>query len=186
MVIVKSIDQIPALPKPIALTIGNFDGVHLGHQKLLKEMRKKVGPAGALVVLTFENHPTHILGGKAPAKPIYTLEEKLNLLAKEKVDLLILLTFTKEISLESSETFLKKIHAKLPFSFLILGKGAAFGKGRKGDESQVKELGKTLQFQAEYLEKETCNGREISSNWIRDELANNHQTMAENLLGRKL
>lgn len=179
MLIAESLEQIPSLPPPVALTIGNFDGVHLGHQRLLQRLKT----LGTSCVLTFRNHPSMVLRQQLPP-PIYPLEQKVKLLEENGVDLLILLGFSYELAEQPSLVFLKKIQETLPFSFLLLGKGAAFGKDRDGDEAHVRALQDTLHFHAEYLPNITLNGRPVSSARIREEIKKNNVHEVERLLGR--
>ena len=82
--------SIPSLPlSPRALTIGNFDGMHLGHLSLLQQARSLLPKDGALLVYTFINHPTHVLSHLPPIPFIYTLEHKLKILEENKVDFLV-------------------------------------------------------------------------------------------------
>lgn len=185
MIIARSLEKIPPLPQPIALSIGNFDGVHLGHQKLLKTMRNRIAPKGSIAVLTFAKHPAALLTGHAPVQ-LSTVEEKVAQFEKAGVDLLILLEFTQQIASKPFDLFLQEIKKNLPFSFLMLGKGAAFGHAKKGDENHVKALEKKLGFTAEYLEKEKLDGRVISSGWIREEKEKGNQVMVAKLLGKEM
>ncbi len=183
MLIFHQLEEIPSLTQPIALTIGNFDGMHRGHLKLLKEVKKRA-KSGNAVALTFTNHPADVLKHRPPAPALCTLDHKLKLLEEEKIDLLLLLTFTEELSHETFDQFLQRIKTKLPFTFLLLGKGASFGKENQGDEPRVKALQEKLQFHAEYLEKESLNGQVISSGLIRKELEKGDLKKASELLGR--
>ncbi|MBI2742511.1 MAG: FAD synthetase family protein [Chlamydiales bacterium] len=184
MLIIDDLSEIPALPGPISLSIGNFDGVHLGHKSLLSRLRERAGPNGTSAILSFINHPATVLAGKPAAPAICTLEHKIELLKRAGVDLAIFLTFSKELAKEPFDLFLKQIKKKLPFSFLILGKGAAFGHARQGDETRVKAVEKELDFQAEYLSKEELNGEVVSSGRIRKEIEKGDLALLEKLLNR--
>lgn len=184
MLVIDDLQKIPTLPLPISLSIGNFDGVHRGHQKLIAQLRERAGPRGTTCILTFSNHPSTVLTGKPPAAPICSYQEKIELLEKAGVDVLISLTFSLELAKKSFDLFLKEIKEWLPFSFLILGKGAAFGRGKEGDEAHVKAIEKELGFQAEYLPKEEFEGRKISSGWIREEIAKGNLTKVNQLRGK--
>lgn len=182
MKIAHSLSEIPKLPAPLGLTIGTFDGVHLGHLALLVHLRKQVSPKGTLAVLTFSNHPASIL--RSPLPQITTLAHKMLLLEKAGVDLLILLPFTQEMAQTSFEEFLKNVREHYPFVFLVLGEGASFGKNREGDASKIQELGKKWGFQAEYLKKFEKEGLPISSGVIRREIEKGDLEKAAFLLGR--
>ena len=182
MLIVKELEEIPSLPHPIGLTIGSFDGVHLGHQKLLQELKKRSATTAAL---TFSNHPAEVLSHRPLAPAITSLEEKLELLEKMGIDLVILLKFSDDLVKLPFDEFLKKIRVKLPFALLLLGEGAAFGSGKRGDEEAVKALARELNFQADYLPKQLIDGRPISSGWIREALSQGDLPLVKKLLGRK-
>jgi len=186
MKIAKKIEEIPSsLKSPIALTIGTFDGLHLGHQHLLHNMRKHVKDTGTIVVLTFANHPLQVLKQQqSTAKLLNSIEQKIQLFQDLNVDLLILLEFSQELSLLSPEDFLKQIQTTLPFSHLILGTGAVFGKGKQGDEKTVKQLEKQLHFEAEYLPKLVLEGEPVSSGRIRNLIEKGDLEGAFLLLGR--
>jgi riboflavin kinase/FMN adenylyltransferase len=169
------LEDSPTLPPPIALTIGVFDGVHAGHRFLLQEMKKR----GTTTVLTFSNHPFETLHGKSISF-LCPLEERLERLETAGVDLAIVLNFTKEFADQPYDTFLKNVQKHLPFSFLVLGEGASFGKGNFGTESRIRKL--DLGFEAIYLKKQTHEGAPISSKRIRDLLAQGEEQKALNLL----
>lgn len=178
MIRVDKIEEIPELPSPIAFTMGTFDGVHLGHQYLLRELKKY----GTCVVLTFSNYPGQILKNKTP-HPLCTLEKRLKLFETLNVDCTIVIPFTLELSKQSYSLFLKNLKHHLPFTTLILGKGAAFGHKNKGDETHIKALQTELGFQAIYLEKLTVDGQKISSKNIRELLLKGERKKALSLVG---
>jgi riboflavin kinase/FMN adenylyltransferase len=181
MKILKNLEDIPVLPdKTLALSIGNFDGFHLGHKQIIARLKEK----GTSFVLTFSNHPLEVLSGSSPSPILCSTDEKLRLLKEFGVDFVILLEFTPELAQQPYDVFLKKIHQKLPFSYLVLGKGDAFGHKRQGDEIRVKSLESELKFTAEYLPKLEYAGEPISSRRIREALKNNQLKLAENMLGR--
>lgn len=186
MKVVTELSQIPPFPKPIAVTIGSFDGVHLGHQHLLKKMRERVSSEGTVALLTFRNHPSQVLNNRPPVPQLTSIEQKLDLLEKAGVNLVLLLTFTEEFSKQPFEIFLKTLKDSLPFSYLVLGCGASFGKDRQGDEKHVKECAKHLGFKAEYIEKIQHNGSSISSGTIRSLIEQGEIAKASSLLGRPL
>ena len=162
MYIARSLDEIPPLQGPIALTIGNFDGVHAGHQCLLTHLRT----LGTPVVFTFSNHPRELLTGeKIPL--LSPLESRLALLEKAGVALTILLPFTREFASQSYTTFLTTLHSALPFTHLLLGEDAALGHNREGTPTRLTQLGTTCGFTAHFLPKLTKDGAPISSTSLR-------------------
>lgn len=184
MIIATKLPDVPFMPLPCGLTIGSFDGVHLGHQYLLEQLRKKVSPEGSIALLTFKNHPSEVLQNHPPVTSLYSLDQKIQLLEDFGIDLLILLEFTKELAALSFDVFLGEVKKYYPFSYLLLGKGATFGKGKQGDETHVKALGLSLAFEADYLEKFQVGGEIVSSGKIRTLIENDNLEKASVLLGR--
>lgn len=179
MITISSLKDLPRISQPIALTIGTFDGVHLGHQHLFKELKNH----GVAVALTFSNHPSEVLHSEQ-VEPICSLADKLNLFETHGIDLTILLPFTAELSQTPYDTFLKQIHQHLPFSTLILGEGAVLGQAAQGKEEQVKALAVEMNVNAIYLPKFLHNGEIVSSRKIRDHLKTGNTEEAQCLLGR--
>jgi riboflavin kinase/FMN adenylyltransferase len=185
MKIAYSITDIPEINTPIALTIGNFDGVHLGHQAVLQHLAATSEKYQASsVVLTFSNHPSEVLRPAHPTPLLCTIEHKILLLKQAGVDLVILLPFTKEFSEQSADTFLRKIRESLPFQTLILGSDAHIGKNREGDRNTVTTLAEALGFTVEYFPDIKKEGQRISSSLIRENIQKGHLKQVEDLLGR--
>ena len=170
--------------QPISLTIGSFDGVHLGHQFLLNQVtelaKKKHGES---IVVTFENHPRAFLAKNHQS--IYTLSHKLHLLEEMEVDNIVLFKFNEEFKEQSAEKFLRLLHESIPFSNLILGHDSKLGKDRQGTEEIVNAMSKNLGFDINYLEPLEVNNQAISSTLIRSFIQNGDLTSVEKLLGRK-
>lgn len=167
MIIHTSLDDIPLMPEPIALAVGTFDGVHLGHQYLINELKKH----GTPVVLTFSNHPAEILRPSEVPFPILTLAEKLQLLETFGVALTIVIPFTQELSQTPYDQFLKKI----PFSTLVAGKDLCLGAKGEGTQAAIEALGY----------KTVCISRllPLSSRLIREFIKNQKIDHAQTLLG---
>lgn len=184
MLRVTTLESVPSFSSPIGLTIGSFDGVHLGHQFLLKTLRSLIGPEGILTALTFSNHPADVIPGRTKTPLLCSLAYKLQLLEREGVDLAIVLAFTQALSEVPYDLFIKNIFDKLPFSELVLGKGAAFGKARQGNEERLTKLGEEIGFRATYLNKENALGAACSSGRIRSALTQGNLKEVATLLGR--
>jgi len=184
MKIVHSFSEIPPFRKPCGLTLGAFDGIHLGHQHLIHRLRQKISPKGTLGILTFRNHPNHVLKNKAQPPLLCTFEHKIKLLEKLGVDMLIVLPFTEETAKQTYEQFLREIKQFFPFSFFVLGKGASFGKGREGDEPRIKALQNTMGFEVEYVEKLIYQQEAISSARVRESIQRGDFSSASAMLGR--
>ena len=181
MIIVEQLDKIPPLSGPIALTIGTYDGVHLGHQYLFKELKKY----GTAVVVTFSNHPAQVLRPEAAPPLIDTLDQKISRLEINGIDLAIILPFTSELSILSYDAFLKQLHQYLPFTHLILGEGSALGHRAEGTQENIQALAKELNFSAIYLPKYTFEGEIVSSKKIRELIETGNFEQAFRLLGRR-
>ncbi|MEX0961310.1 MAG: FAD synthetase family protein [Simkaniaceae bacterium] len=182
MQIARSLAEIPPLPQPIALTIGNFDGVHLGHVHLINQLAKF---GRSKVALTFQNHPFAVLHPEStPLKPLTTLDEKIDLFNRLELDLLILLPFTSETANLSFQKFIDQIRTKLPFQQLILGEDARLGQSRKGTPEKIKAYGQKVGFEAHFIEKISIDNHPVSSRQIRKALQKKDFPLAEKLLGR--
>jgi len=181
MIIVKNLENIPPISGPIALTIGSFDGVHLGHQYLFQQLKKY----GTAAVLTFSNHPAEILRPDTAPPLIDTLDQKIKRLEIHGIDLTLMIPFTQELSSRSYDTFLKQLHEKLPFSHLILGEGSALGHQARGTEENIKPLAKELKFEPIYLPKFFFEGEIVSSKRIRELINSGNFEQAFRLLGRR-
>jgi len=183
MEILPSFTPPKELPHPLTLTIGNFDGVHLGHQKILAKLREQAGEKGCVSVITFPNHPSHVLPKSPPVPLILNPAKKLALLEKYGVDLVYLLEFTLDLAQLPYDEFIKKVRAVYPFDLLILGKGATLGKKREGTPEKLTALSEKLGFRLEYLTKAEIDGETISSGKIRAYLEEGNLTKAHTFLG---
>lgn len=170
---------------PAVLTIGNFDGVHLGHQKVLSLLKEQAHQRGEVAgLITFRNHPLEILNSAQNIKVISTPSHKLKLLEGLGIDLLFNLTFTKEFSLQDPETFLRNLKTHIPFSKIILGHDAHIGKGREGTKEKMLELSKKMNFELEHVEPFLIDGLPVSSSKIRDSICLGNFETAAKYLGR--
>ncbi|MCH9626389.1 MAG: Bifunctional riboflavin kinase/FMN adenylyltransferase [Chlamydiales bacterium] len=162
---------------PLSLTIGNFDGVHLGHQKILSQLQNQK------VVLTFSNHPLEVL----KQEPFYSLTtplHRLYLFEKFGVDTTILLPFTEAFSRQTPEEFLLNLRAFVPFTHLVLGYDAVLGHNREGNSTLVKALAGKHGFSLNYLDPVSCDGEIVSSSAIRAHIQKGNFAQASALLGR--
>lgn len=173
------------LHTPVILTIGNFEGVHKGHQALLKQvvdLAHKHHKTAALI--TFSNHPTEILNPNNPTPLLCTTDHKLSLFKKAGIDLVILLPFTKDFSQQSAEAFLENIQENLPFQDLLLGSDAHIGKNREGNPTTIAALAKKIGFTVDYFPDINFESQRISSSRIRACIHKGDFKDAELLLGR--
>ncbi|OOF71007.1 bifunctional riboflavin kinase/FAD synthetase [Rodentibacter caecimuris] len=169
-----------------ALTIGNFDGVHLGHQTILRRLRQQADKQGLLMaILLFEPQPSeYFMGEQAPAR-LMRLRDKLHYLAQNGVDKVIVAKFDHNLSQLSAEQFIIEILVKkLKVRFLSIGDDFRFGSNRIGDFTMLCQAGEQWGFSVEDNHSFCLNERRISSTAIRQALANDDLYLAENLLGR--
>ncbi len=169
--------SIPSSMPKTALTIGSFDGVHLGHQGLLAALKSK---GDHTTVLTFSNHPLQILKPQSSLGFLCTLHQKLALLKDCGVDSVIIIPFSEEFASTPFDSFL----SRFSLSHLVLGEGSAFGKNREGNAENVQAFAEKQQFIAEFLPKVELDGEPISSRRIRAAVATGDFTLANRLLGR--
>lgn len=181
MKIINSLSEFPTHTKPVVVTIGNFDGVHKGHQTVLHHLHKHAPPR---VVITFANHPSEVL---YPGKTVYlicSLEHRLRLLEQEKIDYVIVLPFTKELSRQSAAQFLRSVKEKVPFNELVLGFDSVMGHDRQGKKPEIQKLSQQLEFNVTYLEQWLCDGEPVSSSVIRQAIHQGQWNKVETYLGR--
>lgn len=165
------------LPKT-SLTIGTFDGLHLGHQTIIRKMREL---SSHTTLLTFLNHPAEIIKPELKAPKLLTPTPiKLSLLDKLGVDAVIVLPFTKEFAKTSYQELLNEFS----LSHLVFGKGDYFGKNREGTEENVRRYAEGKNIFVEYLDKKLHEGAPISSSRIRSLIKENRLEEASELLGR--
>jgi len=182
-----SLDQFPRNDAPVVATIGNFDGVHLGHQYVLAETKSQAERVnGFSCVITFSNPPSTVIAPHKPLQLILPVEQKVSLLAQWGVDGVMLLPFTKEFSEQSARQFLSRVCDSIPLSHLVLGYDSRIGKDRMGDEAMVRKIGEDLLFAVDYCHEVLINGVSVSSSRIRKAISSGRLKDAEELLGRPL
>jgi len=167
-------------PEKHGLTLGNFDGVHRGHHLLFNSLRERVGEQGTIGALTFSNHPSTVLRHLPPSPLLCSKSHKIRLLQEAGVDTCFSLVFTEALAALSYRDFLAQIREVFPFDFLILGKGAAFGKKQEGTQARILELASEWGFEAIYLDKI----KDISSGETRKAILSGALDTAAHMLGR--
>lgn len=174
-------------PYPNAVvTIGNFDGVHVGHQALFHQVIEKAESlSGTSVVVTFEPHPVRVLNGIKRFPLITLYEQKVELIAATGIDILVCIAFTREFAAMPARAFVEKVLCeKIGMKAVIVGPDYSFGQKRQGNIALLKEMGKTHGFEAivsGWIEKGP--GR-ISSTEIRNRVRAGEVDRAAVLLGR--
>ncbi|KTD82929.1 bifunctional riboflavin kinase/FAD synthetase [Legionella waltersii] len=173
-------------PAGAVATIGNFDGVHLGHQQLIKTLREKADAMKLpLVLVLFEPQPReYFLKDKAPAR-LSTLREKIEALKSSKVDYVYCIKFDKHIAQTSANDFVKKqLFEQFNIKYLLIGEDFRFGKNREGDTGLLKEMGHLFHCKVETFADFTIDHEKVSSTKIRAALLEGHFSTAQQLLGR--
>ena len=172
-------------PRDTVLTIGTFDGVHLGHQQLLQRLKALADSSGLLAaVLTFRNHPRLVLNSELELSYITTLEDRLDLLRGQGIDLVISVDFTRALSLLGAREFVGLLCGHLRMKSLVVGPDFALGHGREGDISTLTHLGEEMGFQVQAIEPTMMMGDVIKSSKTRGLIAQGDVETAGRMLGR--
>jgi riboflavin kinase/FMN adenylyltransferase len=167
------------------LTIGSFDGVHKGHQQLIRELNDQAHQAGAKsVVLTFHPHPAVVLKGRTGAFYLTTVPEKVKFLDELGTDIVISHPFTYEVSQSNARDFITYLMSHLGFQRLWVGNDFALGKGREGNTYFLELLGNEFHYKLHVFEPIVMNGQKVSSSLIRTFLTDGNIEGANRFLGR--
>jgi riboflavin kinase/FMN adenylyltransferase len=186
MKIYHSLDDFTPVRNAV-VTSGTFDGVHVGHQKILGRLREVARKNdGETVVITFWPHPRLVLyPNDTDLKLLNTFEEKAELLKEQKIDHLLRIPFTKEFSQLSSEEFITKILVeKIGTKKLVIGYDHHFGKNREGSFEQLKLNAPKYGFTVEEIPRQDIDNIAVSSTAIRKALDTGDLTTANHLLGK--
>jgi riboflavin kinase/FMN adenylyltransferase len=173
-------------PGPTALTIGNFDGVHLGHRSLLARINSTAECEHLLpTVLTFEPHPREFFAPLTAPTRLSTLREKLELIASEGINTIYVGRFNAAFAALTAEEFIERILVNtLRVKQLIIGDDFCFGAARRGNFSLLREAGEHFGFNLEAMPSVTLTGERASSSAVRTALAEGRIEHAAALLGR--
>ena len=167
------------------VTIGKFDGVHIGHQAVLRTLREK-SDGRRVVVVTFDRHPLELFDPSRAPRPLLSIPQKVEALRNAGADLVVVLPFTKEFSQMSPADFVQDVLLDgLTTRMILVGADFRFGSGGAGTVNTLDEMGPSLGFSVEVL-KDVCleGGVKVSSSTIRDALAAGDVETATQLLGR--
>ncbi len=167
------------------LTVGVFDGVHLGHQALIGRVMELARQRGLLSgVITFKSHPLAVLAPEEHPTYLTTLKQRLTLLRELGADVLVALTFTPEVSQLSAREFVALLHEHLRMRGLVVGPDFTLGRGREGTRSVLKALGGEKGFFVEAAPPLVLDDQVVSSTAIRRALAQGDMLAARRFLGR--
>ena len=171
--------------QPVALTIGNFDGVHLGHQALLKELQAVANIQGMLTaVVIFEPHPREFFSPQQAPARLTNLREKLELFAAMNIDRVHVCRFNERFAKMSAANFINALYEKSSARFVLIGDDFRFGNGRTGDFALMEKIGSQLGFTVQAVHSVMHDGVRISSTAIRDALMSGQLHSAQRYLGR--
>ncbi len=167
------------------LTIGAFDGVHRGHQQIIRSLVKGANASGGkAVVVTFFPHPAELLNGVNGPFYLTTPEERETLIRQMGVDEVMTIPFTTEFAQKSANDFIHDLHHQQPFVSLLVGPDFHFGSGQQGDTALLADLGTELGFNLETLPPFLVDEQVVSSSRIRQEVLKRQMVKVARLLGR--
>jgi riboflavin kinase/FMN adenylyltransferase len=175
----------PARASP-AVAIGNFDGVHLGHQALVRAAVEDARAAdGTAMVLTFDPHPARVVAPERAPRTLLTIEQRAELLAELGIDVVAVLGFDQAVAALSPEEFASLVLVRgLGAKVVVVGERFRFGRGRAGDVALLARLGTESGFRVHALPVVLWDGQPVSSSRIREALALGDVVLATQLLGR--
>jgi len=167
------------------VTIGTFDGVHTGHQKIIAQLKDEAAKiSGESVIITFDPHPRKVLEPSRPLKLITTLDEKIELLDKQGVDHLVVVPFTRAFAGMSAEEYMRDflVDRFRPHT-IIIGYDHRFGHDRRGDYHMMESFAEQLNFQLCEIPQHLVDSIIVSSTQIRKSIAEGNVHIANDLLG---
>lgn len=169
---------------PAFCVLGSFDGVHLGHQALLRQAKTEAdGDGYKTVVVTFRQHPLSVLAPQRAPKLLSTGDERAAGMEKLGVDALVELDFTQQMSAQEPEEFIQWLTGAMEIRKMVVGYNYSFGKGGRGTPELLKKLSETMGFQVRVLEPVALEGEPVSSSRIRELLTQGKTMEAAKLLG---
>ncbi|MBD0370485.1 MAG: bifunctional riboflavin kinase/FAD synthetase [Pyrinomonadaceae bacterium] len=174
------------IARPTVLTLGVFDGLHLGHQLVMRTVVERAHALGAVpTVITFDPHPRAVLHPESAPPLLQTFDQKVEALGVLGIEQAIVVRFTRAFAEVRAEDFLhdvvfERLHAREVY----LGKGFAFGHNREGNIELLKRVSRELGFHAEEVPEVQLRGRRVSSSLIRQLLLDGRVNLARRMLGR--
>ncbi|HEY3011522.1 MAG TPA: bifunctional riboflavin kinase/FAD synthetase [Gemmatimonadales bacterium] len=178
---------LPPLPNGTTVTVGSFDGVHLGHQAVLQEIDRRARAAGRVSVLvTFDPHPLEVVNPEAAPPLLTTGPERLEILAQSPLDYVVLLRFDRHLAALTPEGFVREVLVdRCSVRELVIGHDHGFGRGRSGDVETLRRLGGTHGFDVDVVDPVDLGGQHVSSSRIRRAVAGGDLVTAGAMLGRR-
>jgi riboflavin kinase/FMN adenylyltransferase len=182
----RSLSELPAYPGRAVVTIGNFDGVHIGHRYLFEEVRARAASVGAsAIVLTFDPHPVHLLAPDRELKLLTPMPERLRLFAESKLDGVLIVRFDAELAAMPAQDFVRQILVdRLRACEILVGHDFRFGWRAAGNVALLREMGAQHDFRMTPVTPIQARGKTVSSTRIRKLIAAGSVAAAARLLGR--
>lgn len=186
MRLIRGLHNLQRMEAGCAATIGNFDGVHLGHQAVLGQLAERAAELGLpTVVVTFEPQPQEYFAPESAPPRLTRLREKLAALRRYSVDRVMCLRFNPALAALTAEQFVQQILVDgLNVKYLVVGDDFRFGRGREGDFTYLQQAGERCGFQVAHMHTFEIDGARVSSTRIRQALEAGEMQQAERLLGR--
>lgn len=171
--------------RDMILTVGVFDGVHLGHKYLLSRLKELAQQQNLLSgVVTFGQHPQKILSPQTKLPCLTDLAQRIELLKNEGIEIVVPLSFTPDLAHLSARQFLSLLKKHLRMRWLVIGPDFALGQNREGNADTLHQMGQDMNFGVTVVPPIVINGKVVSSTAIRDALANGDMKKVHDLTGR--
>lgn len=186
MNVIRHARELAAESRKVCLAIGMFDGVHLGHQQVLRQTIVDAGPhRAAAIAITFDCHPNSIVAPGRNPPLIYSLDQKLRAIDATGISSTLLIHFDREFSRQSGADFIRGLARDFRQILSVsVGSAFTFGHQRSGDVALLKQLGQELQFSVHGLAAVSLDGKVVSSTRIRDAILTGRLDDASQMLGR--
>ena len=174
------------IQRPTVLTLGVFDGLHLGHQLIMRTVVERARAVGAIpTVITFDPHPRAVLHPESAPPLLQTFDQKIEAFGVLGIEQTIVVRFTKQFASIQADQFLREVvKDRLHAKEVYLGKGFAFGHDREGNIDLLRKLGDELTFVAGEVPEVSLRGKRVSSSKIRELLTRGQVNLARRMLGR--
>jgi len=171
--------------KDMLITIGVFDGVHLGHKYLISQLKEQARQQDLLSgVVTFRQHPRAVISPQIRLPVLTSLEERIKLLKDEGVDEVVVLSFTRELAKLSASQFVSLLQKHLRMHGMVVGPDFALGRNREGNDDTLRKLGRDMNFSVTVVPPVKINSEVVSSTAIRNAIAAGDMKRTCSLTGR--
>lgn len=186
MELVQGLPDLRGETRPVVIAMGNFDGVHLGHQAIINRAVERAGMRGGVsLALTFEPHPVRVLRPESPLALLTPFPLKVRLIEQSGVERVVCARFTREFAGQSPTDFVHKVLVdRLRVAEVCVGENFSFGKDRQGRPALLKELGRAAGFDVHVQPPVVIDGQVVSSSAIRQMIERGDVAGAARLLGR--